>query len=200
VRGKSDYFLRATDTMTIPNFITLVRIILAPVFVIYLISDRLTSALIVFVICTVSDGVDGMVARLFNQKSKLGAYLDPLADKLLLVTAFLVLSAMGHLPAWVTVAVIARDVTILLGVVVIHLFKLELRIRPSVLSKVNTCFQFITVTAVLSKGVFVLPSTLYDYFYYATVLFTIASGLHYIQYGLRIMSSNGKNGTSTTST
>jgi cardiolipin synthase len=116
------------------------------------------------------------------------------------VTAFLVLSAMGHLPAWVTVAVIARDVTILLGVVVIHLFKLELRIRPSVLSKVNTCFQFITVTAVLSKGVFVLPSTLYDYFYYATVLFTIASGLHYIQYGLRIMSSNGKNGTSTTST
>jgi cardiolipin synthase len=186
--------------MTIPNFITLVRIILAPVFVIYLISDRLTSALIVFVICTVSDGVDGMVARLFNQKSKLGAYLDPLADKLLLVTAFLVLSAMGHLPAWVTVAVIARDVTILLGVVVIHLFKLELRIRPSVLSKVNTCFQFITVTAVLSKGVFVLPSTLYDYFYYATVLFTIASGLHYIQYGLRIMSSNGKNGTSTTST
>jgi cardiolipin synthase len=200
VRGKSDYFIRATDTMSIPNFITLVRIILAPVFVIYLISDRLTSALIVFVICTVSDGVDGMVARLFNQKSKLGAYLDPLADKLLLVTAFLVLSAMGHLPAWVTVAVIARDVTILLGVVVIHLFKLELRIRPSVLSKVNTCFQFITVTAVLSKGVFVLPSTLYDYFYYATVLFTIASGLHYIQYGLRIMSSNGKNGTSTTST
>jgi cardiolipin synthase len=184
--------------MTIPNFITLVRIILAPVFVIYLINDHLTSALIVFVICTASDGVDGMVARLFNQKSRLGAYLDPLADKLLLVTAFLLLAAMGHLPAWLTVAVIARDVTILLGVLVIHLNKSELRIRPSVLSKINTCFQFITVTAVLSKGFVSLPPTLYLYFYYATALFTIASGLHYIQYGLKIMSSNGRNEGSTT--
>jgi len=180
--------------MTIPNLITLIRIILAPVFVIYLIHDHLTSALIVFVICTASDGVDGMVARLFNQKSRLGAYLDPLADKLLLVTAFLLLAAMGHLPAWLTVAVIARDVTILLGVVVIHLNKLELHIRPTVLSKINTCFQFITVTAVLSKGFLALPPTLYLYFYYATALFTVASGLHYIQYGLKIMSSNGKNG------
>jgi len=178
--------------MTVPNLITLLRIILAPVFVIYLIHDRLTSALIVFVICTVSDGVDGMVARLFNQKSKLGAYLDPLADKLLLVTAFLILSARGHLPSWLTVAVIARDVTILLGVVVIHLNKSELHIRPSVLSKVNTCFQFITVTAVLSKGLVSLSPTLYLYFYYATLLFTVASGLHYILYGLKIMSSDGK--------
>lgn len=180
--------------MTIPNLITLVRIILAPVFVIYLMNDHLNSALIVFVICTASDGVDGMVARLFNQKSKLGAYLDPLADKLLLVTAFLLLAALGHLPTWLTVAVIARDVTILLGVLVIHLNKLELHIRPTVLSKVNTCFQFITVTAVLSKGFLSFPPALYLYFYYATALFTVASGLHYILYGLRIMSSNGKTG------
>jgi cardiolipin synthase len=178
--------------MTIPNFITMLRIILAPVFVIYLINEHFTSALIVFVICTVSDGMDGMVARLFNQKSKLGAYLDPLADKLLLVAAFLVLAAMGHLPVWLTVAVIARDVTILLGVLLIHLNKLDLNIRPSVLSKINTCFQFITVTAVLSKELLSLSPTLYLYFYYATALFTIASGLHYIQYGLRIMSSAGK--------
>ena len=178
--------------MTIPNFITMVRIILAPVFVIYLINEQFTSALIVFVICTVSDGMDGMVARLFNQKSKLGSYLDPLADKLLLVAAFLVLAAMGHLPVWLTVTVIARDVTILLGVLVIHLNKQELHIRPSALSKINTCFQFITVTAVLSKDLLSLSPTLYLYFYYATALFTTASGLHYIQYGLRIMSSAGK--------
>jgi cardiolipin synthase len=178
--------------MTIPNFITMVRIILAPVFVIYLISEHLTSALIVFVVCTASDCLDGMVARLFHQKSKLGAYLDPLADKLLLVAAFLVLAAMGNLPVWLTVTVIARDVTILLGVLVMHLNKLELNIRPSILSKINTCFQFITVTAVLSKDLLSLSPTLYSYFYYATALFTIASGLHYIQYGLRIMSSMGK--------
>jgi cardiolipin synthase len=175
--------------MTLPNLITILRIILTPVFVIYLINDQLTAALVIFVVCSVSDGVDGFVARFFNQKSKLGAYLDPLADKLLLVTAFVVLSALGHLPAWLTVTVIARDVMILLGVITIHLNKLELRIRPSVLSKINTCFQFLTVTAVLSKGLLALAPALYLYFYYATALFTVASGLHYIQYGLRVMSA-----------
>jgi cardiolipin synthase (CMP-forming) len=175
--------------MTLPNLITILRIILTPVFVIYLINDQLTAALVIFVVCSVSDGVDGFVARFFNQKSKLGAYLDPLADKLLLVTAFVVLSALGHLPAWLTVTVIARDVMILLGVITIHLNKLELRIRPSVLSKINTCFQFLTVTAVLSKGLLSLAPKLYLYFYYATALFTVASGLHYIQYGLRVMSA-----------
>jgi len=175
--------------MTLPNLITILRIILTPVFVIYLINDQLTAALVIFVVCSVSDGVDGFVARFFNQKSKLGAYLDPLADKLLLVTAFVVLSALGHLPAWLTVTVIARDVMILLGVITIHLNKLELHIRPSVLSKINTCFQFLTVTAVLSKGLLALAPTLYLYFYYATALFTVASGLHYIQYGLKVMSA-----------
>ena len=178
--------------MTIPNFITMVRIVLAPVFVIYLINEQFTSALIVFVVCTASDGMDGLVARLFNQKSKLGSYLDPLADKLLLVAAFLILAAMGHLPVWLTVTVIARDVTILLGVILIHLNKLELNIRPSVVSKINTCFQFITVMAVLSKELLSLSPTVYLYFYYATAMFTTVSGLHYIQYGLRIMSSSGK--------
>lgn len=178
--------------MTIPNLITLLRIILAPVFVIYLINDQLTAAFIIFVVCSVSDGVDGFVARFFNQKSKLGAYLDPLADKLLLVTAFIVLAAMGHLPAWLTVTVIARDVTILLGVLIIHLNKLELRIRPSALSKINTCFQFLTVAAVLSKGLFPLFSKLYLFFYYATAFFTIASGFHYIQYGLKVLSAGEK--------
>lgn len=178
--------------MTVPNLITILRIILAPVFVIYLINDQLNAALIVFVVCCVSDGADGFVARFFNQKSKLGAYLDPLADKLLLVTAFIVLSSMGHLPAWLTVTVIARDVMILLGVVTIHLNKMELNIRPSVVSKINTCFQFLTVTAVLCKGVLPLAPALYSFFHYTTALFTVASGLHYIQYGLRVMSANVK--------
>jgi cardiolipin synthase (CMP-forming) len=177
--------------MTIPNFITIFRIILTPVFVIYLIYNNLTAALIVFVVCTASDAVDGFVARFFNQKSKLGALLDPLADKLLLVTAFVVLSVMSYLPAWLTVTVIARDVTIVLGVLAIQMNKMELHIRPSVLSKINTCFQFLTVTAVLSKGLVLLSPTLYLYLYYVTALFTVASGLHYIQYGLKVLSSNG---------
>ena len=178
--------------MTIPNLITMLRIILAPVFAIYVINDQLNAALVIFVVCSATDALDGMLARVFNQKSKLGAYLDPLADKLILVTAFILLSAMGHLPAWLTVTVIARDVVILLGVVTIHLNKLELHIRPSILSKINTWFQFLTVTAVLSKGLLSLEPALYLYFYYATALSTVSSGLHYIQYGLKIMSAEGR--------
>jgi cardiolipin synthase len=179
--------------MTIPNLITALRIILAPVFVIYLINDRLTAALVVFIICMISDGVDGMVARLFDQKSRLGAYLDPLADKTLLVTAFVLLAVRGYLPSWLTVAVIARDVMILLGVLVFHLNRMEIKIRPSVVSKINTCFQFITLSMVLLKGLVLLPSTAYDALYYITVALTIGSGLHYMQYGLRAMGEGTAN-------
>jgi len=173
--------------MTIPNLITALRIILAPVFVIYLINDRLNAALVVFLICMVSDGIDGMVARWFNQKSRLGAYLDPLADKTLLVTAFLLLAVRGYLPSWLTVAAIARDVMILLGVLVFHLNRMEIKIRPSALSKINTCVQFITLSVVLFKGFVLLPSAIYDALYYITAGLTIGSGLHYMQYGLRAM-------------
>jgi len=173
--------------MTIANVITAFRIILTPVFVIYLINDRLNYALAIFLICMISDGIDGMVARLFNQKSRLGAYLDPLADKTLLVTAFVLLGVRGYLPSWLTVTVIARDVMILLGVLVFHLNRLELRISPSVVSKINTCFQFITLTLVLLKGCVVIPSAGYEALYYITAALTIISGLHYMQYGLRAM-------------
>ena len=173
--------------MTIPNLITAFRIILAPVFVIYLINDRLDSALVIFLICMISDGIDGMVARLFNQKSRLGAYLDPLADKTLLVTAFVLLGVRGYLPSWLTVTAIARDVMILLGVLVFHLNRMEIRIRPSAVSKLNTCFQFITLSVVLLKGSVLLPAAVYVALYYGTAALTIISGLHYMQYGLRAM-------------
>ena len=180
--------------MTIPNLITAFRIILVPVFVIYLINDRLNAALLVFLVCMVSDGIDGMVARLFNQKSRLGAYLDPLADKTLLVTAFVLLGVRGYLPSWFTVTAIARDVMILLGVVVIHLNRLELKIRPSAVSKINTCLQFITLSVVLFKGYILLPSVVYQILYYITAALTIASGLHYMQYGLKIMGEGNSTG------
>jgi cardiolipin synthase len=160
---------------------------------IYLINGRFKSALIVFVICGISDGADGMVARLFNQKSRLGTYLDPLADKLLLVATFIALSVRGILPAWLTVLVIARDVMILLGVLVISLNKLEFRVKPSILSKINTCFQFATVIAVLSKNYLLFSPKFYIFIYYMTALFTISSGLHYLQYLFRVMGESPVN-------
>jgi cardiolipin synthase len=173
--------------MTIANLITTIRIVLAPVFMIFIINDQYKSALIVFIICGISDGADGMVARLFNQKSRLGTYLDPLADKLLLVAAFIALSVRGLLPPWLTVLVIARDVMILLGVVVLSLNRMEFRVKPSMVSKINTCFQFTTAIAVLSRNYLPLPSVFFLFLYYATALFTISSGLHYLQYLFKVM-------------
>jgi cardiolipin synthase len=173
--------------MTVPNLITMIRIILTPVFVIYLIQDEFFSALVVFVLCGLSDGLDGMVARLFNQKSRLGAYLDPLADKIILATGFVVLSARGLTPSWLAVTVIARDVLILLGVVVMTLNRVDVMIRPSLLSKITTCLQFITLIAVMSRSHLTLPGGLYPALLYATAFFTIASGLHYIHFWFRCM-------------
>ena len=173
--------------MTVPNLITTIRIILAPIFIIYLLDDRFLSALIVFVLCGVSDGLDGLVARLFNQKSNLGAYLDPMADKILLVSAFIALSVLGPLPAWLTVTVIARDLLILLGVFVLFLNGREFTVRPSILSKITTCLQFILVMAVLAKDFLSFPSMFYPFFFYLTALSTIISGLHYMHYWFKMM-------------
>ena len=166
--------------MTVPNLITTIRIILTPVFVIYIINDELISALFVLVISGLSDGVDGMVARLFNQKSKLGSYLDPLADKIILISAFISLSIRGFLPSWLTVMVISRDVLILMGVSILFLTGMKIDIRPKVSSKVTTCLQFLTVILVLSKDYLSSLEGFYPYLFYLTALFTIISFLQYM--------------------
>lgn len=175
--------------MTVPNLITTIRIILAPIFIIYVINDQLKTALAVFALCCVTDGLDGMVARLFKQKSKLGAYLDPIADKILLVATFVALSVRGLLPPWLTVTVIARDVLIFLGISILFLTRLEFAaIKPSIISKFTTCLQFASVIAVLARGhIFSLPSGAYIALFYLTALFTISSGLHYMHYWFKMM-------------
>ncbi|MCP4680912.1 MAG: CDP-diacylglycerol--glycerol-3-phosphate 3-phosphatidyltransferase [Desulfobacterales bacterium] len=173
--------------MTIPNLITVLRIILAPIFIIYLLNDRFLPALLVFILAGLSDGADGFIARAFNQKSKLGSYLDPVADKLLLVSAFVVLSVKGLVPSWLTVIVISRDVQILLGVLILFFDRGYFAIKPSVLSKLTTCLQLGTVFAVLSKGYFQFFSQFSDYIFWGTGLLTISSGLHYMRSWLRMM-------------
>ena len=173
--------------MTLPNLITTIRIILAPIFIIYLISEQFLSALIVFLICVVSDGLDGLFARIFNQKSRLGTYLDPLADKILLVATFITLGVRRYLPPWLTVLVIARDVMILLGIFFLFIHAKEPKIRPSIISKINTCLQFVTVLSVLAKDYLSFPSIFYLTVYYLTALFTISSGLHYMHFWFKTM-------------
>jgi cardiolipin synthase len=167
-------------SMTIPNLITTLRIILTPIFIIYLLNEQLLSALVVFVVCGVSDGLDGFLARLLKQKSVLGAYLDPIADKLILVSSFVVLAVMNFIPSWLAVIVITRDVLISLGVIVLLIYRMEIRIRPSILSKITTCLQFVTIIGVLASGYLAFPRQWYSVIFVLTGLFTISSGLHYI--------------------
>ncbi|MEJ2586767.1 MAG: CDP-diacylglycerol--glycerol-3-phosphate 3-phosphatidyltransferase [Deltaproteobacteria bacterium] len=180
--------------MTIPNLITTLRIILVPIFVIYLMNDELLSALTVFILAGVSDGVDGLVARIFNQKSRLGAYLDPMADKILLVAAFIILAVRQFIPGWLTVIVITRDVLILLGVVFLFLHNDEIRIQPSILSKINTCFQLGTVFVVLAKANLTVLSHLTPWIYWLTAILTIASGLAYIRAWFQMVSERTESG------
>ena len=173
--------------MTVPNLITTIRIILAPVFIIYMIHDDFVLALIVFIICGVSDGLDGLVARIFNQKSTLGTYLDPLADKIVLISAFVALSFRDFLPSWLSVIVLSRDIMIMIGVILLSMNKVELYFKPSILSKLTTCFQFFTIIAVLAKDVFLISADIYLFLFIITALLTISSGLHYIHYWFRLM-------------
>jgi cardiolipin synthase len=166
--------------MTIPNMITTIRIILAPIFVIYIINDELITGLFILIITGLSDGIDGLIARLFNQKSKLGAYLDPLADKIILISAFVALSIRGFLPSWLTVMVISRDIMILMGVFILFLNGMKIDIRPSISSKITTCLQFLTVILVLAKGYFFTLEKYYLFLFYLTALFTIISFLQYM--------------------
>jgi cardiolipin synthase len=181
--------------MTVPNFITSIRIILTPIFIIFLLNGDSLLALILFVLAGLSDAADGLIARLFDQKSKLGAFLDPLADKILLISAFIMLSVKGYAfyPSWLTVIVISRDVLILLGVLILFLNSQDFTFKPSILSKTTTCLQLATVFVVLSTDLFSthLPALTLQRFsdclFWATGLLTIVSGLHYMRHWFRMM-------------
>ena len=179
--------------MTVPNLISAMRIILAPIFIIYLINDQLLPSLIVFMIAGFSDGIDGLVARMFNQKSKIGTYLDPIADKIVLISAFVGLSVRDLLPAWLAVTVISRDVMILLGVFILFMNNHKIVIRPSIYSKATTCFQFITVIAAFTRQYSVYLAYSYSYLIYLTAFLTIISGLQYMHTWFKMMGEGIEN-------
>src|SRR5215467_786503 len=136
--------------LTIANLLTVLRLILIPVFVTALYYQQFRSALAVFLVSAVTDGLDGLVARSFNQKTQLGAILDPMADKLLLVTAFVILSLprftlTAPIPFWLTAVVISRDVIIVLASAVINMTTGFSKFRPSILGKLNTFVQIVMI-------------------------------------------------------
>ncbi|UXN60579.1 CDP-alcohol phosphatidyltransferase family protein [Phyllobacterium zundukense] len=140
--------------MTIPNYITIFRFILVPFIVMALLSGYVGAALIGFVIAGISDGIDGFIARRYNQGSELGAYLDPIADKLLLVSLFVVLGFVKELPVWLVVIVVSRDIFIIGAVLLGAVIGKPLEMHPLFVSKANTAFQIILVTVTLADIAF----------------------------------------------
>ena len=177
--------------VTVPNLLTVFRMVLIPVFVSLLFYQRFILALTIFVLAGVTDGLDGLLARRFDQKSQWGTILDPIADKLMLVTSFVVLSMRAvfpqplppHLPVpfWVTVAVISRDVFILVGAAAINIVTGFRRFRPSMLGKINTTVQIIAIAAIIFAA-----SVPYGTGYYLPTIYTtvfalaVLSGAHYV--------------------
>ena len=182
-----------TSVFTVANLLTILRLALVPVFVGTVFYQHLRIALAIFFVAAVTDGLDGLVARTFNQKTPLGEILDPIADKLLLVSAFVVLSIQGVspttvLPTWLTAAVITRDILILLGALIVNFTTGLNRFPPSLPGKVNTLIQVITVVIFLALKVipqssipFSLPLLLSP-LYYLTFGMALFSGLHYIYF------------------
>jgi cardiolipin synthase len=176
--------------MNIPNFLSLLRIILVPVIVIFLIQGSYAKVLIIFVIAGLTDALDGAVARLLNKQTKLGSFLDPLADKILLSTSFISLAIFGLIPSWLAVIVISRDFIILLGLVILSMMSVTYEIKPVFVSKVTTTLQIATVFFALLLKTVTYDRISYDWIMilsWLTALFTVLSGLIYIIKGIKFI-------------
>ena len=180
--------------LTIPNLITLFRIILTPLFIIFLIQGNYRKALVVFVLAGVSDLADGLIARTWQQKSRLGSYLDPLADKILMAASFVTLSIYHQIPSWLTVVVLSRDVVLAVGVVIFRLADIPLVVRPSLAGKWTTTFQLITVGFVLLSKIVTIPPLLLLGLFWVTGALTAISGMQYFYSGIKQMNKFQGNG------
>lgn len=167
--------------MNIPNTLTIARIFLVP-FVIYAIAQGdFLWAFWGFVIAGVTDAIDGFIARHFNMRTELGAYLDPLADKLLIMSIYISLAITHHIPFWLTLLVISRDILIIGGVLVSWLIDNPLDMRPHMVSKVNTTLQIAFAALILATLSFTLPMVgLIKVMIYLVAFTTIASTLVYL--------------------
>lgn len=179
--------------MTIPNLISIFRILLVPIFLIFITNNRFLAGLMIFVLAGISDGADGLVARLFNQKSRLGSILDPLADKFLLIAAFISLAGMNIIPLWLTLLVITRDFLILFGAMLLFLKNKDHVVKPSIWGKATTFLQLATVFLVLVEKDFHLFSHYVYIVYGATGTLTITSGFLYIRSWFLMINGKLKN-------
>lgn len=178
-------------TLTVPNLLSILRMGLVPFFIIAVVNGESRKALVIFMVAGLTDALDGFIARFYHQQSLLGTYLDPIADKLLLTAAYVVLSIPGLNPAflipfWVTVLVIARDVLILLVGLILYLALGVRSFRPTLVSKLTTAVQVATVILVLLAGVAPGVERMAVVGVYLVAALTVFSGITYVGYANRL--------------
>ena len=180
-----------TSRMTIPNLITIARLLAVPLIVLLIGQERWGYAFALFAAAGVSDGVDGYIARRFHMRSELGAYLDALADKALLVSIYITLSVTGVLPGWLAILVVSRDLMIVAAILVSWLMGRPVAIKPMFVSKLNTGAQIVFAALVLgTKAVILEAPTLYGTGMVLVAALTIVSAAAYLARWMRHMASD----------
>jgi len=182
------------EVLNLPNVLTLLRLLAIPVFLILLVDFRYPEALGVFVAAGATDALDGAIARLTHTKTTLGAYLDPAADKLLLMSAFVALAFMQQVPRWLTVVVLSRDVMLVVGYFLLFtMTQHAMEVRPSVAGKLSTFLQISAVSLVLVSLVYpgTIPTIAETSLFLVTGLVTASAGLQYMIRGLVWLQGQG---------
>ena len=172
--------------LNLPNFLTLIRILSIPFFLVYLSYHRYLEALIIFIIGGITDFLDGLAARLMKQQTPLGAYLDPIADKLLVITSFIVLGLIGGVPMWLAIIVVSRDVLIITGYgIIVFLTDERPEVKPSLIGKWSTLLQLLTlgVALALLHNSKLMNPLMRDILIGSTAVLTVLSGVQYIYRG-----------------
>ena len=169
------------SSMNIPNIITLIRIFLVPVLILFLQDGNYAGALWVFLVAGTSDALDGFIAKRFNMCTRLGSFLDPLADKLLLVSSVIVLARAGHLPVWLAFAIIARDIVIICGAGAFYFKVGRLEMAPSLPSKLNTFVQICLIfLLIVQQARLAQVSGWFPFLFALTFVTVLVSGGHYV--------------------
>lgn len=181
--------------LTYANQLTILRMAFVPCFVLLLIYGHPKSATVLFLIAAFTDGLDGLLARKLQQKTVLGSFLDPMADKILLTAAFVTLTIPSlplvlHIPTWLTVLTISRDTLIALSVLIIHLQTHHTQFPPTLLGKCTTAIQLVTVgVCMLANFRAGLALAIFPFVVYSALALTVASGLHYAYKSVKIIAS-----------
>src|SRR5882672_6508885 len=177
---------------TIANQLTLLRMLLIPAFIVLIVEGERGWALAVFAAAGITDGLDGIIARRAGQKTTLGAWLDPMADKLMLVSAFVVLTLpnlglANKLPLWLTALVISRDVCIVITVAIVNLAVGRRTFRPSIFGKIATGVYIVTISLAMLYNYLGYHARIVDVGIYTSLAITLVSGFHYVWHAARLL-------------